>query len=254
MKKSLLILGRLIFAGEHISDKINIIKCFFKFKLFKDKRPNRKISIRIGSRAKIRTRENKPNDVWMCVPEVDKKFFDHLKISKPKKIIDMGVNIGRHSLLFAEMPNTRVLSFEPEINNFNALFENIKFNKFENITPYNLGGYNENKKVMLNLSENNDGGHSIVYKKGNRAVQIEVVKLDDFLDKVNFGKVDLMKIDVEGVELEVLQGAKETLKKYHPEIFFETFKNLGDIKLFLESKGYVIRNYGGGNYLAKIWK
>lgn len=247
---------KLIGAGETLFDKVKIFYYFFAsyIELRKSKDLPFRISIKIGDEVKILTRKNKPNDIWMGTPEESKKFFNYVKKNGHQKIIDIGANIGKYSLVFAENPSAEVISFEPEKNNYIALKSNIKYNKIKNITAYNLGCYNKEKMIKFYLSPINEGGHSVIYDKKCRVTQIKVVRLDDFLEKIKFGKIDLIKIDVEGVELKVLEGAKKNIKKYRPDIFFEVSRDERKIRSFLESMGYIIYFYGGSNYLAKMKK
>jgi len=68
--------------------------------------------------------------------------------------------------------------------------------------------------------------------------------------KIN--RVDLIKIDVEGAETFVLEGAKKTLKKYHPKIIFEAWDrgSLNECKKILHRVGYRIKKINSTNYLA----
>ncbi len=233
---------KLVMKTKGVSNKFSIIKYFLTKKMDA-------CAINISERNSIFVREGKPNDMFMAL-ESDKEFFQYVKESKFKRIIDVGANIGKYSLLFSENKDSKVVSFEPIHENFVALLNNVGQNKAFNINPILLGCYDENKEVEINLCEENSGAHSIHFDRGYKKDKINVVTLDSFLEDRDFNP-DFIKIDVEGVELNVLKGAIETIKKDKPVIFLEIFNEKEEIFNLLEGLGYTIQDKGGSNYLAK---
>jgi hypothetical protein len=84
---------------------------------------------------------------------------------------------------------------------------------------------------------------------GEEGVEVEVTTLDDFATSKNLTRLDFLKIDVEGMEFEVLQGARATLERFHPAIYFETmyefekrrgFEVFASIEKFLSGLGYAL--------------
>ena len=63
-------------------------------------------------------------------------------------------------------------------------------------------------------------GNALLSHEGTH--KIPVITLDDFARERPPGRVDFMKIDVEGMELQVMRGARELLRKFHPALYFET--------------------------------
>jgi FkbM family methyltransferase len=234
----------LVRQGVSIRDKLKIIYFFLNRKKINE------CCARISRKSILKIRKNNPNDLWMCDIDMDKSFFNLVKKIRPEKIIDIGANIGRYSIHFSEIENSKVICFEPQKDNFKALEGNISLNKRKNISPYNQGIFDKNTKLDLNICEENCGANSLVIERGGKKEKITVSKLDDFLKEKGFGKVDLIKIDVEGAEINVLKGAKETIKKYHPIIFLEILEDKQEIFDFLLSNGYKISDFGGDNYLA----
>jgi FkbM family methyltransferase len=110
--------------------------------------------------------------------------------------------------------------------NFQRLKKNISLNKFNNIhiTPIGLGD-RPGRFKLENIVEFNSGGKRIVAAGKTPAAdhtEVEIDTLDNFLTgKIKLPKIDLIKIDVEGFELNVLRGAKGTLEKYSPVLFIE---------------------------------
>jgi len=135
-------------------------------------------------------------------------------------IIDVGANIGNHSLFLGKFCNPQqVYSFEPFPHSFNILKKNIEINHLENkITaiPYAVGSKPTRGNIILPDKSNLGMAKFIESQDGS----IEVITLDEyFLNKLM--RLDLIKIDVEGMELEVLKGARNLLKKFHPKIYIE---------------------------------
>jgi len=142
-------------------------------------------------------------------------------------MIDLGGNIGTTTLLMSEVlsENCKIYTFEPIYNNItlrNVLDNNLQ-NSIE-VYPYGVGNKEESmfiKPVDLRSSDN-FGGVSIIKQQNddNRTVEIKIFPLDAF----NFENISLIKIDVEHMELLVLEGAYELIKKCKPTIIIETYQ------------------------------
>jgi FkbM family methyltransferase len=145
-------------------------------------------------------------------------------IEKSKYIVDVGANIGCHAISYANMNRTcNVWAFEPQEQLFGILSRNVTRNNLSdriNIYKYGLG-HKEADTTLYSLDKEwypDQGGHNkggIGIGEGGESIKICT------LDSLNLPGLDFMKIDVEGAEGIVLQGAAETIKKYKPVIFFE---------------------------------
>ena len=131
--------------------------------------------------------------------------------------IDVGANIGNHSVFFSKFFK-KVYSFEPNPKTFKLLEINSKLSN--NIYVKKMGL--SNKEVISNLLENksNIGGSKLTNKKSEKTIDIKLTTLDQEINIIK-EKINLLKIDVEGHELEVIQGSKETITKFRPIIIFE---------------------------------
>lgn len=152
----------------------------------------------------------------------EKKLYDqYKKILKPNDIaIDVGGYIGSHTLPMSRFCS-EVYVFEPNADLFQVINSNIELNKFQNIKSYNIALGKSNEDVDFYEREN---GTSRIAKKnilGNKK-QIKTQSLDQFLDVPH---CKLIKIDVEGHEYSVLEGAKQFIEKHQPYILIETFKS-----------------------------
>lgn len=137
------------------------------------------------------------------------------EVKKGDIVIDIGAHIGYFTLLFAKLvgKNGKVFAFEPDPTNFAILKKNIELNGYKNVTLVQKAVSDKIGKTNLHLSEDNDGDHTIYDKKDNRpSIVVSVTRLDDYFknkkDKINF-----IKVDTEGVELKVIKGMPDLLKK-----------------------------------------
>jgi FkbM family methyltransferase len=135
-------------------------------------------------------------------------------------ILDIGANIGTWSIPLA-IKNRKIYSFEPFDSSYYALCGNIFLNNKESIIyPRHCAiTDNINMKTKIQLSESiNIGGCKLI--ETNNSEQKNKYTLET-IDSFQFDKIDLIKIDVEGHELNVLKSGKQTILKYKPVILFE---------------------------------
>ena len=154
---------------------------------------------------------------------------------KDSIVIDAGANIGNHTLFFCnEMHANNVISFEPVIEIYRILEDNIKLNHLEDrVTARNEGLSDRDCNArILGMDYSNIGGSTIhMYEEG----EIKVLRLDE----LGLSNVAFMKIDVEGMEIKVLRGAYETIKREKPYIMIESFDDkFPETKELLEKIGY----------------
>lgn len=131
-------------------------------------------------------------------------------------VLDVGANIGYYTVLAAKS-KVKVYAFEPESVNYSILSKNIESSGMFNAHIFQSAVGNSNKKVKLEKSKENYGDHKIGSAKQNRGEEVDMVKLDDAVME----KVDVIKIDVQGWEPAVIEGAKKIIKKYRPVIIME---------------------------------
>ena len=158
-----------------------------------------------------------------------------LKKNKRNIALDVGGHIGNHSIFFSNLFK-KVYAFEPNP----YIFRYLKFNleNIKNAHCFNYGASNKNTTHNLQTLENNSGASKIVKKKNKKNYICKFRKLDNlkFLNK----KIDLIKIDVEGHEVEALEGMIKIVKKNKPIILFENMSNLNQEKFInkLKISGY----------------
>jgi FkbM family methyltransferase len=132
--------------------------------------------------------------------------------------IDVGGHIGTQSIPYSRLFKT-VVAFEPNIESYNYFIENIRLNNINNITVHNKGVYNKHTHCkIVQCSSANSGCICIKECMNTDPSAIECIKLDD----LHLSHVDFLKIDTEGCEFQVLEGATELIQKYKPLIQVET--------------------------------
>lgn len=134
--------------------------------------------------------------------------------------VDVGANIGNHSLFFSDF-FPRVFSFEITPRTFRVLQLNSEL--VPNVTCFNIGLSNAEGDVYLAENQRNMGGTRIVAGPAEATRSVRVAPLDTFLEEI--APVSLMKVDVEGHELRVLQGAERTIKEHTPLVIFEQHRH-----------------------------
>ena len=150
-------------------------------------------------------------------------------------ILDIGANIGNHSLYWAIERNAKkIYSFEPLDSIYKILAKNVEINKLEDIIiPHNFGLYKEDTNASVEHTNLVNLGNTS-FKPGDKG-RFKLKRLDSLGIE---DKIDLIKIDVEGVEVEVLVGGTETIKKSQPTIVVESFHRKFEVDNFMDSIDY----------------
>jgi FkbM family methyltransferase len=142
-------------------------------------------------------------------------------------ILDIGANIGWYSIVLKNniQRNVTFFAFEPEPLNFELLKKNIAHNHIANIEAVNKAVAEKSGQSTLFLYHpKNSGRHSLldINPQTNKSIQVETVNIEDFLKGrgVDFKKIKLIKIDIEGYEVFALKNAS-TLLGQLPYMFIE---------------------------------
>jgi FkbM family methyltransferase len=134
--------------------------------------------------------------------------------------VDVGANIGAHSLVLSRCvgKNSQVYSYEPSRALCERFNENMTLNRIENLTLRNVGLGATNSTMRFQPREDQFSiGLGKLDAKGS--VEVDVVTLDSDLQASN--RISLIKIDVEGNELDVLRGARTILSRHRPALVIE---------------------------------
>jgi FkbM family methyltransferase len=138
-------------------------------------------------------------------------------------IIDCGANVGLSVIFFKHLyPKCKITAFEPDPVLFSYLERNIASLNYENIKLYQKAIWTENGNIDF-LSEGGFSGKISKDKLNSKTVSVQAVRLSDFLQE----KIDFLKIDVEGVETEILEECAHLLKNIS-FIFIEYHSTFGE--------------------------
>jgi len=151
---------------------------------------------------------------------------------KPKKgdvVVDVGAHYGFYTLYASRLVGAdgMILAFEPHPDNYKGLLTNLRLNYVENVKTFNvaLGEFDGQTKLYI---RSHSGAHSILFRTKNY-VNVRITKLDTVIEKLDLKKVNLIKIDAEGAELNILKGARKVLEKFKPNLSIATYHFPGQI-------------------------
>lgn len=165
-------------------------------------------------------------------------MLDFIKSNIPRGLmIDVGANIGNHSLYFAQYCATNVIAFEPFPETFALLTQNIQQNRAMNITAVPVGLSDERKETTMSLANENNVGMAKVDENGTVYVRLDIL---DSIVTEQTEPITLIKIDCEGHEEKAIRGMLKTIEKHKPALFIEcqTEKEYGAIVEILHPLGY----------------
>lgn len=142
------------------------------------------------------------------------KYLSSFPKNEIKTIVDIGANIGNYTLALKQAyPNSFVHSFEPNSINYNRLVKNISLNKFEGVKANQLGLSDKKGELKLYYDDKNMGAATLAEQAGSKYETIILDTLDDYCVSNNINNIDMLKIDIEGGELNCLKGGQTILNK-----------------------------------------
>jgi FkbM family methyltransferase len=179
-------------------------------------------------------------------PEICIKGYEKLyQLKQGDIVVDAGAFIGWFSVYASQKVGDkgRVICFEPEDSNYSLLKRNIILNNLKNVILIKKGLWNEDRILKFKTQ----GPISTIGKfenENNLFKEILVTRLDTTLKKLNLKKVDFIKMDIEGAEIQAVEGAKEVMRNnnihfaiasYHEVNGEKTYKKLEE---FFEKNNY----------------
>ncbi len=211
---------------------------------FDDNKKNKRIWFRTGHgrlywRAKHTFNLEKETNDWI-------KSFNQSDV-----FFDIGANIGLYSIMASKLMNIKTYSFEPDLMNARILYENIIKNNISNlvtILPFALADYDYCADLYLKTLSYGDALHNLDNKNENfenfheAKASIPAFSIDTIISILNLDKPTKIKIDVDGIEIRILKGAKNALRTVD-EIIVEwsrSNKDSTEILKYLESLGFML--------------
>lgn len=161
-------------------------------------------------------------DVCLYVNRFEKDVTSAINAICQEKwvVLDIGANIGAHTLRFASLvgDNGGVFAFEPMGYAFQKLQRNVRLNQFCNIKIFQLALSNQNlpqQNISYRASWKTDNSRT------DESSTVDFIRLDDWFKNQTINRLDFIKIDVDGNEYSVFDGAREVLEKYKPAMIAE---------------------------------
>ena len=167
----------------------------------------------------------------------------------PRTILDVGAATGHFSLLAAKLyPRSTVYAFEPSERQQILLTRNAKLNGIENLEVQPFGLWNRRDQLAFRTNGAESSFESVSRFRGQLPFleSVPAQPLDEWAKEKKISGLDLIKMDAEGAELEILEGAKETLQRFHPRLLVQAYHLRDGARTFercagmLSTKGYVI--------------
>ena len=145
------------------------------------------------------------------------------EIKRGHTVFDLGANIGYYSFLFSKLVGKygAVIAFEPVPITFQQLTQNTE--KCRNLILHNFAVGNSRREGEVFYDLDDLGKSSLIGKvtSAKSVKKTHIAPLDDYCKANNIESLDFVKCDVEGYELQVMQGMIETLTKFLPQISIE---------------------------------
>ena len=174
-----------------------------------------------------------------------------VKLIKPDMVVYVcGAHVGIHVLHIAKLLKKTgiVHAFEPTPSTYSRLQENIELNRLNNgkvsIHKKAVGNYNGKSYLEYGESRGPDtdshGMNKVVEASSSKSVEIEIVTLDKF--STEHKPPDLILVDVEGYELNLLEGSQSMIERHHPDMIVEFHSDelYSNCKSFLKRYGYKV--------------
>lgn len=192
-------------------------------------------------------------------PEVSKLLN---RMLRPGHVaIDIGANIGMHSIIMANRvgPTGKVFCFEPDPHPFDRLKRNLALNGFGFVQVHQaaLSAKSETRKLFLHDDTIGNYANASFYSdnigKDTAAIDVEALSLDEFVAREKLTRLDVVKLLAQGEEWNILQGARETIARLRPKIFFlyePSFWHRQNLRL-MDAVGF-FRQYGYTTYTVEF--
>lgn len=156
-------------------------------------------------------------------------------LKSDSNVIEIGANIGTHTIPIAKhISKGMIYSFEPQNIIYKQLNTNLFINEVYNVKTLNYGVGSKDEKLFYTPANFNTGGVSLS-NSGSHSVKVKP------LNCLKYPTIDLIKIDVEGMELDVLKGIETIIQRDKPSILIEyRLETVNEMIQFLQSYDYNI--------------
>jgi FkbM family methyltransferase len=176
------------------------------------------------------------DELFICNPLWEEEVRKYFQPDKDDIVIDVGAHTGTYAIRLAKKAKL-VIAVEPHPSTFQVLKYNIKLNCLDNVLAVNVGLGKKNGIMYIDDKK----GYGLTKLRNVGKKIVKVYTLDSLMSNFKIHKLDWLKIDTEGMEYDILQGASKTLHFHNPKLIIEMHKNKSTILKFLEMHGYKIK-------------
>lgn len=168
-------------------------------------------------------------------------------------VVDVGAHVGYYALISAGLvgPEGAVYAFEPDPHNFALLTANVEVNRAPNMVCVPKAVSSRSGRATLFLDRHNHGAHTLVEAnletEADGRAEVETVSLDEFF---RGRRVDLIKVDAQGAEGLVIDGARGLLQHHGPTILMEFWP--GGLRRMGTDPGALLATLRGHGYLIRV--
>lgn len=139
-------------------------------------------------------------------------------------VIDVGANCGQYTLLASRAIGREghVHAFEPIADTYKILEEHVQLNKLSNVTLNRYALWNQKTELALGRGEEQESAlWSAGYVGDPSRILVQAIRFDDYAREHGLERVDVIKMDIEGAEPFMLEGARESIERFHPVFLME---------------------------------
>lgn len=149
-----------------------------------------------------------------CEEAFNQGYLEQYRIKKGDIVIDCGAYVGAFAIYAAKIVGDGgcVIAFEPDDENYKNLIKNVSLNELKNVIPIKKGLWCNSTTLRFRSSQGEASSLVIDDNQSKNIVDVDVVSLDDELENLNINRVDFIKMDIEGAEIEAIKGATRLLK------------------------------------------
>ena len=154
------------------------------------------------------------------VSDEEREFLSNYSIPEGA-IVDVGANVGIVSLMLAKrFPGRSIHSFEPAPSTFATFEANIGLNGCANVRALRCAVSDLDGEILFNADPMGRATSSIALSAGDKAVRVPCTTLDTYAKRNSIDEIAFLKVDVEGFEASVFQGARDILSQHRAAIVY----------------------------------
>ena len=148
-------------------------------------------------------------DVIVAIRALHELEYSGIRCDSPKIIVDAGANIGTSSMYFAKRyPEAKIFAFEPERGNFDLLVKNTR--KMNSVVPIKAAIWGTTDRRTISKRQTGHWGYTMLdggADSESTGQESDCITIDEFMQKFDIERIDLLKMDIEGGEKSVFENS-----------------------------------------------